>query len=122
MILKTKGKFLVIILSIFLIGTGINILLHASHTSSAKQIRNQPPTVSIIKSEEKSFYLHDIRLFPSLRTHIFGFLTIKANAADDAGIKQVEFYIDGELRNISTSVHHCGSHMWIWNERILLKS
>ena len=101
---------------------GTSILPITSSISSAQLTQNQPPTVSIIKPEEKNFYIRDFRLFPSLRTLIFGYITIKANGGDDIGIKQVEFYIDGELKNISTLVHSCGSYMWVWNVRTWLQS
>lgn len=101
---------------------GTSILPIITNIDNAQLIQNEPPTVSIIKPEEKSFYIRDFRLFPSLRTRILGFVTVKVSASDDTGVKQVEFYIDGELKNISTTVHSCGSYMWIWNERTWLQS
>ena len=122
MVLEKKENSRIIIISMILLFVGTSILPITTSVGSAQLTQNQPPTVSIIKPEEKSFYIHDLRLFPSLRTRIFGFITIKASATDDTGIKQVEFYIDGELKNISTKVHSCGSNMWIWNERTWLQS
>jgi hypothetical protein len=120
--LEKKENSRIILLSILLLFIGTNILPIIITISCGQLTQTQPPPVSIIKPEEKSIYIHDFRLFPSLRTLVFGFITIKASAADDTGIKQVEFYIDGELKNISTLVHSCGSHMWVWNERTWLQS
>ena len=91
-------------------------------SSETQSIQNQPPTISIIKPEKKGMYFKNTRFFPALRILIFGYFTIKATATDDIGIKQVEFYVDGELRNISTKPHSCGSYMWTWNERIWIRS
>lgn len=44
---------------------------------------------------------------------IVGYNTGKASATDDTGIQRVEFYVDGELRNITTAAHHCGLCMWV---------
>ena len=122
MIRGKLGRSWIVLISIVILFMGTSILPITTSMSSAQLTQNQPPTVSIIKPEEKSLYIRDFRLFPSLRTLIFGFITIKANAGDDIGIKQVEFYIDGELKNISTKVHSCGSYMWVWNERTWLQS
>lgn len=91
-------------------------------SSEAQGSQNQPPTISIISPEENGIYFRDFRIFPAARILIFGYITIKANAADDNGIEMVEFYIDGELHNISTVIHHCGSYMWVWNERSWIQS
>lgn len=85
--------------------------------SKAQSSENQPPTISLISPKDQGVYFRDFRILPALRILIFGYFTIKANAGDDNGIKQVEFFVDGELKNISTAVHHCGSYMWVWNER-----
>ena len=121
MILEKKEHLIIIILSVILL-MGTSILSLTTNISYAQQTHNEPPIVSIIKPEEKSFYIRDFRLFPSLRTLILGFITVKVSASDDTGIKQVEFYVDGKLKNISTTVHSCGSYMWIWNERTWLQS
>jgi len=94
-------------------------------TATSNEIKikqNQPPTVSIINLEKKGIYFRNSRFLPALRILIFGYITIKATATDDIGIKQVEFYVDGELRNISTKPHSCESYMWTWNERIWIRS
>jgi hypothetical protein len=116
-----KGKTWIIV-PILLLLMGVCLSPFTTSTTEAQLTQNQPPTITIIKPEEKGLYFRDIRFFPAVRTLIFGYITIKANAADDKGIKQVEFYIDGELRNTSISVHHCGSYMWIWNERTWIRS
>jgi hypothetical protein len=88
----------------------------------AQSSENQPPTISLINPDEQGIYFRDFRIVPASRILIFGYFTIKVNAGDDNGIKQVEFYIDGALKNISTTIHHCGSYMWVWNERSLIPS
>ncbi len=122
MVVEKKENSRIIIISIILLFIGTIILPITTSIGSAQLTQNEPPTVSIIKPEEKSFYIRDFRLLPSLRIHILGFVTVKVVASDDTGIKQVEFYVDGELKNISTKVHSCGSYMWIWNERTWLQS
>lgn len=122
MILRKKENKSLLIIPMILLFIGTSILPIITNIDNAQLIQNEPPTVSIIKPEEKSFYIRDFRLFPSLRTRILGFVTVKVSASDDTGVKQVEFYIDGELKNISTTVHSCGSYMWIWNERTWLQS
>ncbi|HWR27625.1 MAG TPA: Ig-like domain-containing protein [Candidatus Thermoplasmatota archaeon] len=122
MISERKENSRILLISIVLLFIGTSILPMTLSIGSAQLTRNEPPTVSIVKPVEKSFYIRDFRLLPSLRTHILGFITVKVNAADDVEVKQVEIYIDGELKNISTTVHSCGSYMWIWNERSWLQS
>jgi len=118
---KQKRKSWIILLILLLLMEVCVFPLTAS-ISEAQLTQNQPPTVTIIKPEEKSMYLRDIRFFPAFRTLIFGYITIKANTTDDLGIKQVEFYVDGVLRNVSTKVHSCGSFMWTWNECVWFQS
>ncbi len=116
---KRKTGSIVLILLLFVEA----ILLPLSVMSTeALSTQNHPPTVTIIKPDKKGIYFKDVRFSPALRILIFGFITFKATATDDTGIKQVEFYVDGELRNISTSPHSCGSYMWTWNERTWIRS
>jgi hypothetical protein len=121
----SKGKLiqsLIVILSVVILFMATSIFPSAINISRAQLTQNEPPVVSIINPEAKNLYIRDIRLFQSGRTLIFGFITIKANANDDTGIKQVDFYIDGVLRNTSYAPHHCGSYMWVWNDRALFRS
>ncbi len=120
--LEKKDNSKIIILSVIVLLVGTSILPLTANISYAQQTQNEPPTVSIIKPEEKGFYIRDLRIFPSMRTRILGFITVKVSASDDTGIKQVEFYVDGELRNTSKAAHSCGSYMWFWNDRTWLQS
>jgi len=122
MVLEKKEHSRIIIIFMILLFIGTSILPITTSIGNAQLTQDEPPTVSIIKPEEKSFYIRDFRLLPSLRTRILGFITVKVSATDDIGVKQVEIYIDGVLKNISTTVHSCGSYMWIWNERTWLQS
>lgn len=56
--------------------------------------------VEICRPTGDSFYLRNLRLFsfPTI-TFIYGPIDIKVNASSSAGIKYVEFYINGELKN-----------------------
>jgi hypothetical protein len=121
----SRGKLtqsLIVIISVVILFMATSIFPSAKNISRAQLTQNEPPVVSIINPEEKNLYIRDIRLIQSGRTLIFGYITIKANANDDTGIKQVDFYIDGVLRNTSFAPHHCGSYMWVWNDRALLGS
>lgn len=80
-----------------------------------------PPTITIIKPEEKSFYFRDQRLFRFLKTVILGHITILAQAEDDTGIKEVRFYIDGELRHTSYNPVTMNLYSWTWNDRIWIR-
>jgi len=91
-------------------------------SSEAQFTQNQPPTVRIVQPAKKGIYFKDLRLFPALRIVIFGYVTLRVNATDDMGVKRVEFYVDGVLRDIKTSPHSCGSYMWTWSERIWVRS
>ncbi|MBE3123055.1 MAG: hypothetical protein IMZ43_04220 [Thermoplasmata archaeon] len=120
-----RGKLIqswIVIISVVILFMATSIFPYAKNISRAQPTQNEPPVVSIINPEAKNLYFRDIHLFPSARTLIFGFITIKANANDDTGIKQVDFYIDGVLRNTSFAPHHCGSYMWVWNDRALFRS
>jgi len=81
-----------------------------------------PPTISIIKPEEKRFYFRDKRLFRRLMTKSFiiGYITIEAEANDNKGIKQVEFYVDGKLKHTSTEPINDNKYTWTLNKRTLL--
>ena len=80
-----------------------------------------PPTISIIKPEEKRFYFRNKRLFRRLlpRAFIIGHVTIEAEAYDNEGIKQVEFYVDGDLKHTSTEPKINGIYIWTLNDRTL---
>ena len=80
-----------------------------------------PPTISIIKPEEKRFYFRNKRLFRRLfpRAFIIGHITIEAEAYDNEGIKQVEFYVDGDLKHTSTEPKINGIYIWTLNDRTL---
>jgi len=82
---------------------------------------NIPPTISMIKPEDKRFYFRDRRLFRFPRVFIIGHITIEAEAQDNGEIKQVEFYIDDELRNVSIEPEDNGNYVWTWNDRIWLR-
>jgi hypothetical protein len=80
-----------------------------------------PPTISLVKPEEKSLYFRDKRLIRFPKILILGFITITAHAEDDTGIKQVEFYIDGVKKNTALQPTADDTYSWVWNERIWLK-
>ena len=80
-----------------------------------------PPTISIIKPKEKRFYFRDKQLFRRVitKSFIIGHITIKAEANDNKGIKQVEFYVDGKLKHTSTTPTSIDTYIWTLNERTL---
>jgi hypothetical protein len=96
----------------------------ASDTWSFTTKSNQtiPPTVSIIKPKEKSLYFRDHRLIVFPKTLIIGFITITAEAHDDTGIKEVQFYIDETLKNTTYTPGDGGFYSWTWNDRSWIRS
>lgn len=77
---------------------------------------NDNPTVEITKPE-KAVYIKDNRIMPFFSTLIFGGLNIEGNADDLNGIRNVEFYIDDELKaNLFSE-----PYVWNWSERSPLK-
>jgi len=64
--------------------------------------------VEIYMPIKESFYLRNFRLFSlPLITFVYGPINIKVNASSSAGIKNVEFYINGELKdNVSEAPYN----------------
>jgi len=81
---------------------------------------NDPPTVTIIKPN-KQIYFRDKPIFSFPGVFIIGHITIEVEAKDNTGIKQVEFYIDGDLKNICTEPTDDEFYSWTWNEKTFLR-
>ena len=64
--------------------------------------------VEIYTPTEESFYLRNFRLFSfPFITFVYGPINIKVNATSSAGIKNVEFYINGEIKgNVSEAPYN----------------
>ena len=59
-----------------------------------------------------ALYVNDREIIPLSGTIIIGGITIDADAASNTGIRNVEFYIDGEMRYNDTEA----PYEWLWDE------
>lgn len=72
------------------------------------------PTVKIIKPE-RAIYLHNKKIREFDSPIVIGGIDVIVDALDTgSGIKEVRFYIDGQLKKTVNS----SSYKWTWNERI----
>lgn len=70
-----------------------------------------PPSVNLIKPEEKYLYLFNIKFFPTSRnTVVLGKLTVILEADNPSDITKVEFYIDNVLKQTITEP----DYHWTW--------
>jgi hypothetical protein len=63
-----------------------------------------------IEKPKNAFYLFDREIMPASRPVILGKITVEANASED--VIRVEFYIDGELKEVDESL----PYEWLWDE------
>ncbi len=86
----------------------IGYIVNASHLLPPKPSELE---VEIIRPKEGYLYIFDFELIPFQRTMIVGPITIEAES--DSPLDKVEFYINGNLKNIDSSP----PYSWIWNEK-----
>jgi PKD repeat protein len=61
---------------------------------------NTPPELYVIKPEN-ALYFREKKLFPLKRPIILGPMTLEVNADDSSGIRNIEYYIDDELKEFT---------------------
>ncbi|KAA0001288.1 MAG: hypothetical protein FE040_00575 [Thermoplasmata archaeon] len=59
-----------------------------------------------------ALYINDREIIPLNRAIIFGKITIDVDVASDMGVKEVDFYIDGNLKYKCTGP----PYQWLWDE------
>ena len=74
----------------------------------------EPPFLRIVRPSN-ALYINDREIMPMMVPVIIGKIKIVAEATDNIGVERVEFYIDGELKNVS----HISPYYWIWNEKVM---
>ena len=77
---------------------------------------DKKPQVSILKPKD-GLYILDRKLCKIKRIIILGYITIKADVADDRGIDRVEIFIDNERKCTIKSP----PYEWLWNEKCMGK-
>jgi len=71
-----------------------------------------PPKIGVIRPVKGHLYIRNRELFhlPNNATISIGSIDIVVNASSDIGIKKVEFYVDGSLKNVTTD----NPYEWEW--------
>ena len=79
---------------------------------------DQPPFVEI-KKPRGGLYLNNRKIMPLPldKAIVIGMIAIRANASDNVGVKNVEFYIDNVLKHINYTM----PYYWLWNETVFGK-
>ena len=87
-------------------------------TVSGIPVDTTPPSVEIIKPQEKSFYFLNNRILSCFTIFIIGNIDVEVEAYDsESGVDRVEFYIDGELQDTDDS----SPYSWTWSEWAFFK-
>lgn len=73
-----------------------------------------PPIVEIAQPLKSFLYFSNIRLIPFFTTLVIGAIDVIADVSDTSAIDRVEFYLEGDLKNISTSA----PYTWEWYDRM----
>jgi PKD repeat protein len=72
-----------------------------------------PPSVEIIKPQERSIYFLNDRILSFLTVLVIGSIDVEVEAYDsDSGVNRVEFYVDGSLQDSDNSA----PYSWTWSE------
>jgi len=81
------------------------------------------PTIKIVKPE-RAFYMGDkkIRRLFLRMAFVIGDITVEVNASDDSGsgIARVEFYVNGVLKNTTTTSNN-SIYSWTWEKDRLIR-
>jgi len=80
-------------------------------------IEDNPPNITVEKPL-KGLYLLDRKVLPLPFTFVIGKITIEVNVTDrESGVRNVEFYIDDELKFNDTEE----PYEWLWDEKLFFR-